>query len=248
MIIGKNYEQIKNKALQVVEKPGSNNALIQEHQRRLDKIVEEVRGSINSTDRFWNEVIGLESIEFSKFFQQHADQPLSSHFKTLVESAMGSPVPNAPSTLRGALQEFRTFIIEHNIQITPRSDRHLSVWKNTHIKDDEDLLAKAFIANELQRSIQYWKQKSYEVVPRSFDPRKKADRSMSLAIKICSSSMRETTFNPAKPKDSRCSILGVSPYLCLFFFRRSKTICSGIFLCKPKRSLSINSQEQELSL
>ena len=170
-IIGKNYAQLKNKALEVVESPSANSQLIEEEQQRLNSLVEEVRQEVNNTTSKWNEIIGLEDVAYQRFISSKEDRPLSQNFKNLVARMSGSPYTSTdPQTLKELLKEFRLFVLNNGIEIAPRSNRNLSVWKNTDIADSESVLAKAYLANSKARFIKKLKQKSYQVVPLSYDP------------------------------------------------------------------------------
>ena len=170
-IIGKNYAQLKNKALEVVESLSANSQLIAEEQQRLNSLVEEVRQEVNNTTSKWNEIIGLEDVAYQRFISSKEDRPLSQNFKNLVARMSGSPYTSTePQTLKELLKEFRLFVLNNGIEIAPRSGRNYGLLWKTDIADSESVLAKAYLANTKARFIEKLKQKSYQVVPLSYDP------------------------------------------------------------------------------
>lgn len=187
-IAGKNYEQLRNKAIEVKRFPLIYSQEQEEHldkaKSRLKELVDDVERKVNTTDSYLSEIIGLDDVLFEKFSQKESYKEFLQYFakrslklfNDLSEDAFFiiTPERSYPSdwpriTLKNVLEEFRWFVINNNIDIKPRSGRRL-VAKTPDISDEEDLLIKAFVANRIAKAIEETKESLYTVVPKDFDP------------------------------------------------------------------------------
>jgi len=184
-IAGKNYEQLRNKAIEVKRFPLIYSEEQEEHldkaKSRLKELVDDVERKVNTTDSILSEIIGLDDVLFEKFSQKESYKEFLQYFAkrslTLYNDLGGyviTPKSSYPSdwpriTLKNVLEEFRWFVINNNIDIKPRSGRRL-VAQTPDISDQADLLVKAFVANRIAKAIENRQESRYTVVPKNFDP------------------------------------------------------------------------------
>lgn len=172
VIIGKNYEQLKNLALVPTARPNPYKKGTEERKKRVEKLLEEIDHTLNSKDyTWWNEVIGLDDLTSSAFYQEYENEPLPYEFWKKVQQELGF-VPSMPKTMGELLKIFRQVIIENNILINPRRSLKSSsiALYRTPIQKAENVLAKAMAIYVMKKEIAMGKEHVYTVTLQSKDP------------------------------------------------------------------------------
>ena len=104
------------------------------------------------------------------FSQRQVDAPLSEKFYAELRRVFPETLPpHFPRTVNEALRQLQICIIENNITITP--DHPLKVINTGYsIREEGELLAKAFAVNELNKKLKLASTPTFDIVPKSSNP------------------------------------------------------------------------------